>query len=474
MPKLILVIRTLLEYSNDNLIIKGEQMTVNAYIQQNQHRFTKYFAELISKRSLSETGEGIDETVDYLTDLLKTLLHAEVQVVETEGNPVILATLSPGKAQTYLFYGHYDVQSVGNLHDWRTDPFSLTEEDGRFYGRGCGDNKGQLLAQILGIYTYLQLHGDLPFTLRLFIEGEEEIGSPHLQPTVASLNKQLLADVDDVFVMDGSFSQSGKHVLRLGNRGVLAFRLSTQVADHDLHSGNFGNVSRNAALELLNALNKLVDPSTYHVKVPGFYDKVQGPSQAEEQWLSELPMPTDVPSPLFKDKHDYYRRLMFMPTLTINSLTSGYQCDYIKTIIPHQACAVVDCRLVAGQTCQEVKGLIKKALADELASGRVQLHFLAGLDPTKMDPHLPLIRRVQAAIKKGTGDCLIEPVMPGSVPNYIWVDELHVPVFTIPLANYDQHNHAPNENLQVQAFWDGISLIANLCFELGKENTERG
>lgn len=449
-------------------------MTVNDYLQQNQQRFISYLAELISQRSLSETGEGIDATVDYLTNLLQELLHAEVQVITTEGNPVILATLSPGKPQSYLFYGHYDVQSVGNTAAWHTAPFSLTEVEGRFYGRGCGDNKGQLLAQILGIYTYQQLYGELPFTLHLFIEGEEEIGSPHLRPTVKTLSQQELAAVDDVFVMDGSFSQSGKHVLRLGNRGVLAFRLSTRVADHDLHSGNFGNVSRNAATELISLINRLVDSTNYRVKIPGFYDQVQGPSPIEERWMAQLPAPQNVPSPLFSGADDYYRRLMFTPTLTINGLSSGYEGDRIKTIIPHQATAVVDCRLVAGQTCQTIKEQVKATLADKLKTGRVQVEFLAELNPTKMDPHLPLIDRVQRAIKRGTGDCLVEPVMPGSVPNYIWVDELHVPVFTIPLANYDQHNHAPNENLTKAAFFEGISLIAHLCDELGKVTKERG
>lgn len=165
---------------------------------------------------------------------------------------------------------------------------------------------------------------------------------------------------------------------------------------------------------------------------------------------------------------------MFTPTLTINGLSSGYEGKRIKTIIPHQATAVVDCRLVAGQNCQRVKEQIKTVLADELKNGRAQIEFLAELNPTKMDSSLPLIDRVRQAIKRGTGDCLVEPVMPGSVPNYIWVDELHVPVFTIPLANYDQHNHAPNENLTKTAFWEGISLIAHLCDELGKATKERG
>ena len=442
-------------------------MTVNAYIQENEQMFMNYLAKLIHQRSLSETGEGIDETVDFLVGLLKKLLHADVKTIVTEGNPVILATLSPGKQVTYLFYGHYDVQAPGSLSDWQTDPFSLTEANGRFYGRGCGDNKGQLLAQIFGIHTYLALHGDLPFTLKLLIEGEEEVGSPHLRQVVSSLSKTALADVDDVFVMDGSFNQSGKHVLRLGNRGILAFRLSARVANHDLHSGNFGNVNRDAAVELLKAVNKLIDLTNYQVKVPGFYDLVQKPNQLEKQWISQLPEPAEEPSPLFTDKQDYYRRLMFEPTLTINGLSSGYEGDYIKTIIPHQATAVIDCRLVVGQTCQGIKKQIRKALADDLETGRVKLQFIASLEPTKMDTHLPLIKR-------GTGECLIEPVMPGSVPNYIWVDELHVPVFTIPLANYDQRNHAPNENIKKDAFWQGISLITNLCDELGRKKRERG
>ncbi len=437
-------------------------MNEDDFIQQQQATFQKILARLVSFADFSETGEQIRPAANYLVTILKELLHADVQLHETGGSPVITVTISPGKDHTYLFYGHYDVQLPGELAKWQTDPFQLTAKDGRFFGRGVGDNKGQLVAQICGFYTYQQVYGDLPFTAILFIEGEEESGSPHLRSAVTALKKSVLSKVDAAIVTDGSYSQSGQHVLRLGNRGGLAFRLTTHTADTNLHSGNFGNVSSNAAIVLMRVLNKLIDPVTQRPRVPALRENIAAPTATEIQWLNELPAPHDVPSPLYHDKLDYYRRLMFEPTLSINGLVSGYQGPKGKTIIPGEATAILDSRLVPGQTCAQIRAGIEQVFAEELQSGLVTLQWLVQLNPTKTDPACPLIRPVEQSIKEATGACLIEPVMPGSVPNDVWTEVLQVPVLTIPYANYDQHNHAPNENLLKQAFLDGIKITVAL------------
>lgn len=442
-------------------------MQIDDFINDHKTSFTNKLAKLVSFADFSESGQQIPETADYLVNLLKRLLNANVEVEQTAGSPVIVATINPGQKHTYLFYGHYDVQTPGNLDDWASDPFALTSKDGRFYGRGVGDNKGQLMAQICGFSVFEQLFGKLPFTAKLFIEGEEESGSPHLQPTDKKLKKSALSDVEAAFVVDGSMSQSGKHVLRLGNRGDLAFRITTHTAKTALHSGNFGNVSRDAITELMAVLNKLLDFSTYEPKVPALKQNIQPPTPQENKWLTELPAPGETPSPLFHGQTDYYRRLMFKPTFTINGITGGYEGPKAKTIIPGEATAVLDSRLVANQRCDQVQAGIEKLLQPEIQEGLVTIKWLVTLNPTKTCSDHPLIPFIKEAITQATGDCLIEPTMPGSVPNDVWTETLGVPVFTIPYANYDQHNHAANENLLQSAYWDGIKITTELCQQLG-------
>lgn len=446
-------------------------MDTSAFIQEHISEFEQLLAKLIHYADFSETGEQIKETADFIKHLLKKALDAQVEVHQTEGSPVIIATLSPGKQLTYLFYGHYDVQTPGNLNNWSTDPFKLTKKKDRFYGRGVGDNKGQLIAQICGLYVYKKLNGDLPFTVKLFIEGEEESGSPHLKTTVQELKHTSLNDVQAAFVIDGSFSQSGQHVLRLGNRGILAFRLSTKTSDQDLHSGNFGNVSRNAAEKLIAIINKLIDPQTQRPRVPALQKNIRPMTKKERAWINKLPAPKNIPSALYRSKEDYYRRLMFQPTLTVNGLTSGYQGSKVKTIIPGSATAVFDIRLVVDQNYEDVRDDIEKILQKDLKYGQVKLKWLVGLNPTKVDSSNSLVNPIYQAIKTATGDCLIEPSMPGSVPNDVWAKTLGVPVFTIPYANYDQHNHAPNENLLVSAFTDGIKITVEICKALAQNLT---
>lgn len=441
-------------------------MDSNELIENEKEHFLDLLAKFVSYADFSETGEHIQETANFLVDLLKQMLHADVKTYETPGSPVIVATICPGKRDAYLFYGHYDVQTTGDQKLWNSDPFKLTKKGGRLFGRGAGDNKGQLMAQICGFYVYQQLYGDLPFTAKLFIEGEEESGSPDLNTTVNKLKFAELKDVTNAFVIDGSFNQSGDHVLRLGNRGDLAFRIKVHTSDTDLHSGNFGNVSRDAAQQLAIILNRLVDPLTLRPRVPALQQNIVPPTSQEIEWMRSLPEPTNVPSPLYQSKLDYYERLMFEPTLTVNGLTSGYEGPKAKTIIPGEATAILDSRLVANQKCADVQKGIERMLQPELDSGLATIEWLVSLEPTKVASSNPLISTVSAAIKEATGNCLIEPTMPGSVPNYVWTQTLGVPTFTIPYANYDQHNHAPNENITEQAYLDGIRISVALCKNL--------
>ncbi|MQS96629.1 M20/M25/M40 family metallo-hydrolase [Lactobacillus halodurans] len=438
------------------------------FIEQHQTEFENIFKEFIGLKSLSVTGEGIDETVDFLEKLLKKLLKAQIEVIKTAGHPIILAKLAGKSDENVLFYGHYDVMEPGDLNSWSSDPFKLTKTNGRFVARGAGDNKGQLLAQILGIYTYLQTHESLPFNITLFIEGEEEQGSPNLAPTIEKLKNTKLSQVNTAIVVDGSANPDGTNVLRLGNRGVFSFELISKTATHDNHSGSLGNVMENSVTQLLNFLDKIYDSKNGLVKLPHFYDGVTEPTKQELAWIKLLPfdkkqiMQQAGINELDMDQETYYRNLMFKPTFNISSFKAGYLGKGIKTSIPHQAMLKVDCRLVGQQDINQIKTDLFEIFSDEITTNKLEVKTLGQLPPEKTKAPDEQINQLFQAIKRATGKVYIEPAMPGSVPNYVWKDILKVPVFTIPYANSDEHNHDFNENITEKNFYNGIRISYEL------------
>lgn len=262
---------------------------IEKYITAEKLRFAKILGEFIEQAGISETGEGIRASYTFIIQLLEKLLHAKVKVYPTTTSPVIVATIEPGKQRTILMYAHYDVMAAGNLDEWQSDPFKLIKRKEKFYGRGTGDDKGQLIAQICGLYVYQRLYGHFPVTIKLFYEGQEEAGSIDLQKIVHQLRDTDLRGVKNVVVSDGAYN--GHHMISLGNRGGLGFRLTVKENDSDLHSGNFGNVAPNAALKLVQLLNRLVDPTTGIARIPGFYDGIKQASDEEKKIIAELPKP---------------------------------------------------------------------------------------------------------------------------------------------------------------------------------------
>jgi len=443
----------------------------DSFIENNKSEFESLFKKLIGLKGVSATGEGINETITLLQEKLKDL-GAHVEVIQTAGSPTILAEIDGQSDRTVLFYGHYDVMTPGINADWDTDPFTLTKKNHRFYGRGAGDNKGQLLAQILGLYVYKQVNGSFPFNIKFLIEGEEEQGSKNLPFTVKELADNKLKDVDLAIVVDGSFNQSGDHVLRLGNRGALGFQITAKTGTQDNHSGNLGNIMKNPVLVLMELLQKIYDFENDKVLIPNFYDGVEDPSQTEIDWMKQLPYDRESISKQTGVKDlpetglEYYQKLMFRPTFNISGIKAGYTAKGMKSIIPHTAIMKVETRLVGKQDIQEIQIGINNFLQDEINNGDIKVHYLVQVPPCKTASDDKNIKPLVDAIKEATGSGLIEPTMPGTVPNYVWSDILKVPVFTIPYANFDQRNHAPNENITEKAFYDGIKISYELLKKL--------
>lgn len=424
--------------------------------------------ELIACRSVSTNDEDQHAARQKIVNILEKNIGAEVTLIPTAGKPAIFATVAGERPEALLFYGHYDVMTPGNLAAWKSDPFTLTKRDNRFFGRGTGDNKGQLIATLTGISNFLAKQPKLPYTIQFLIEGEEEQGSVNLPELVRSQKNELLRNVKKVFVTDGSMNASGAHVLRLGNRGLFGLRLTSTTATHANHSGNAGNVIANPVNVLHEALNQLYDFAHQHVLIPGFYEGVNVPTDQELSWIDALPFDPEKITTVFDsqltttDKQTYYRKLMYEPTFNINGMAAGNTGTDVKTVIPGSAFVSIDMRLVGTQSIPVIQAGIEKILASFLKTGKLTYAITGKVPPTVVHPSNVDLTNFKDAAQASQVRLVIEPVMPGTDPNYVWTDILRVPVFTVPLANFDQNNHAANENITEEAFFSSIHFIESL------------
>ncbi|XVV06503.1 M20/M25/M40 family metallo-hydrolase [Actinosynnema sp. CA-248983] len=432
---------------------------VGGWVARREPDLVAELAAWVGQPSVSRTGEGMAGAVAHGVDLLRRSGLAP-EVVETGGWPALVGTApGPPGAPHVLVYGHYDVQPAGPLHEWVTPPFQPDVRDGRMYGRGTGDNKGQHLAQLLGLRALRDL-GGLPCRVTVLLDGEEEIGSPNLAKALRQLEKP-----DLVVWSDGPVHESGRAAVVLGVRGVLAFELRARGASGVLHSGNWGGVAPNPAWRLVHVLGTMRAPDG-RVLVEGFADAVRGLSPGERAALAALPV--DVPQVLaeigvtgMEPPADlgFYERLTG-PTFTVNSLTCEDGGEH-RTVIPNVAVAKCDMRLVGGQRVADVTAAIRAHL-DRHAP---DVEFVPGpaMEPSRTLPETPWTDAVLRGARAGLGeDPLLVPALGGSLPIAAFTDELDVPCYGVPLANVDERNHAPNENLVLDWFRRGIVAAATV------------
>jgi acetylornithine deacetylase/succinyl-diaminopimelate desuccinylase-like protein len=378
--------------------------------------------------------------------------------------------VSPEKP-TILLYGHYDVQPPDPLELWESPPFEPTVRNGRIYARGIGDNKGQHFAQLLAIESHLAVHGELPCNIIFLLEGEEEIGSPHIAEFVREHADKLKADL--VVTSDGPLHESGLPVVTFGVRGVAGFELRARTASRDVHSGNFGGVVPNAIWKLVHLLSTMKNPEG-EITIEGLVDPVTPATNLEREAISNLPLDLDaVKAELGLVELDapkergYYDRLMLHPTLTVNGFHGGYSGPGMKTVLPCEAFVKCDIRLVEPLTpdyvFEKVAAHVRRYAPD------VEFIPLNGMLPSKTPMDSPYAEPIRRAVVAARGvEPLLYPTVGGSLPDYVFTKILGLPAFVVPYANADEANHAPNENLKIECFIDGIKTGAALLAELGK------
>lgn len=440
--------------------------TVFDHIDNYRDAFIERLLAYVSRPSISAHGIGIAETADFLLDFL-TGLGMEAQLLPSDGWPFVYGkrTDQPG-APTVLLYGHYDVQPPDPLEAWVSPPFEPEIRNGRIYGRGVGDNKGQHLAQLLAIESWLAVSDRLPCNVIVLLEGEEELGSPHIADCVAA-HRELLADVDLVITADGPVLENGQPCIEYGPRGIASFELRVRHADRDFHSGNWGNVAPNPIWTLVHLLASMKD-SQGRITIDGFYDNIAPPTELTRQALDRLPV--DVAGLMAKtgmnrldapQDRPFYDRLSLWPTFTVNGFHSGYGGPGSKTVLPCEAFVKCDMRLISNQRVDEILDKVEAHVARH--APEVTVVRQGGMEPSSTPLDSPFTEPLRRAILAAWGvEPLLVPPMGGSLPDYVWTKILGVPSFIVPYANHDEANHAPNENLEVERFINGIRTGAAL------------
>jgi acetylornithine deacetylase/succinyl-diaminopimelate desuccinylase-like protein len=410
--------------------------------------------------------------------------------------------LTPGAKQTLIFYAHYDGQPV-DPKQWTTDPwkgalFTAPLEKGgttipfpkspdpidpewRLYGRSSSDDKAGVFAILEALEALKAKQIKPTVNLKFIFEGEEEAGSPHLGEILAR-NKDLLR-ADAFIVCDGPVHQSGLKQVVFGVRGVTSVDLTVYGANRPLHSGHYGNWSPNPAFTLARLLASMKDAHG-NITIKGWANDVEPLGPIEKQALTEAPKYDDelkrqLGISYTEGSGKQLLELINMPSLNIDGMKSGDVGALVRNVIPSSANAVLDLRLVKGNDqFRQVEKLKTHIEAqgfyvidhDPTEAERFKYPFIAKLihsnggynaQRTRMD--LPISLSVIAAVKAASKDPVVRmPTLGGSLPLSIITEALNIPTITVPIANYDNNQHAENENIRLQNLWDGIEIFANL------------
>ena len=447
---------------------------VDAYIETHIEESIARLARLVAQPSVAAQNWGMEECAALVAEMLREQ-GLEARIMPTGGAPAVYAEGGQGE-RTLLFYLHYDVQPPEPLELWESPPFELARRGDRLYARGVSDDKGHIAARLAAVEAVRATLGDLPCRVKFLVEGEEEIGSIHL-PGFIARHKDLLA-ADACIWEFGGVNFRGDPLQVLGMRGICYVELTVKTAKIDAHSGLGGSIFPNAAWRLVWALNTLKDKDE-RILIPGFYDNVRPPSERDLQLLAALP---DNRQDLIEtygiagflrgmnDPLEIHRAAVFEPTCTICGLTSGYQGPGSKTVLPAEARAKIDFRLVPDQMPDEIVAKLRAHL-DAQGFADVEITYSEGEPPARTDPDHPFIQLVNRTAEEVYGrPPQIEPLIGGSGPNHAFIHHLGVPIATAGVGHPQSHAHAPNENLRLPDFINGIKHTAHIliAFAEGK------
>ena len=419
-------------------------------------------SRICQQPSIAAQGTGMAETASLVEQMLRDI-GADVRQMPTAGYPVVYAEIGEGE-RTLLFYNHYDVQPPEPLDEWHSDPFAAEVRDGALYARGVADNKGNIIARIAAVDAYLAARGKLPCRVKFIIEGEEEIGSPSL-PAFAEANRDLVQA--DACVWEAGYADlEGRREIYLGVKGILYVELEARKAVTDWHSA-WATIVPNAAWYLLRALQTLKDADG-RVLIPGFYDRVRPPTEADREALRRMAFDeqgrlAQLGIPAFNRGLTGMALLeehLFQPTCNIAGISSGYTGPGMKTVLPHRATAKLDFRLAPDQDPHEIFELLGRHLQAQ-GFGDVEVRLLSAEHPARTPVDHPFARLVEQVTREISGkEPVVYPLTPATGPMYALCARYGIPTASTGVGHANSHNHAPDENILLDDFYMGIGQIA--------------
>ncbi|MGI8587815.1 MAG: M20/M25/M40 family metallo-hydrolase [Chloroflexia bacterium] len=428
----------------------------DAYIERNFDGFVTELREFCSQPALAGQKIGLAESGDMVRGKIEGL-GGRVEFVPVEdGSPVILGELGAGE-KTLLLYNHYDVQPPEPLELWDSPPYAGEVRGGRFFARGVADDKGDLLARVQAIRAYQETVGPLPLRLRWLIEGEEEIGSPHLAPVVRAHADALRADF--CAWEGGGRDVHGRPQVVCGMKGMLYIELHATGPSHDVHSGN-GGIIPNPSWRLVQALATIKDAHD-NITLDGLPDLIAEPSRADLAAADAMPFDEEALAQLYGVDHwqsdlrgrDVLNTLMFKPTANIAGFTSGYGGPGSKTIVPSKAVVKMDFRLVPNQTPAKMLDLVRRHLARRGFSD-VEVVELGGLEVGKTPVDSPFVQTA-LSVWHGLvpGGANLVPMTGGSGPISLVASDLGIPTAMVCGPGFaGSAIHSPNESIKLEDY----------------------
>lgn len=433
-----------------------------------QHYF-EVLRTLISKKSIFAQQVGLQEVANYLGEIF-TAAGAKVMIDDSYTAPFVLAEFlsSNPAAKTIIFYNHYDTVPADDDQPWTNDPFTLSVHYGVMYGRGVDDDKGHITARLTAVRKYIREHGDLPVNIIFMMEGAEESASTDLDKYLAKHRKRLRGS--DLLVWEqGSRNNLGQLEISGGNKGIVTFDMTVKSADVDIHS-SFGGVINSASWYLLNALSSLRSPDG-RILVKGIHEQVQEPNEREialiEQYAlrtpEELSQVYGLKLPVLLDERkEFLRRFYFEPSLNIEGFGSGYQGQGVKTILPSDAQAKMEVRLVPGLEPENVLDKIRQQL-DKNGYSAVELTYTLGEMSYRSDMSAPsILNLIELAKDFYCEGVSVLPTSAGTGPMHTVYEALEVPMAAFGLGNANSRDHGGDENVKIADYYTHIELIQEL------------
>ncbi len=440
--------------------------SLQAYVATHLSEHLAVLDRLVRQPSVAAQGRGLEETAALVRTLFGDAGGTAEIIRQPGAAPAVLAEFPGRSDRTLLFYDHYDVQPAEPLDEWTVPPFEVTIRNGRVYGRGTSDNKGDLVSRLAALRALRETAGGLPCRVLFLVEGEEEIGSVHFGAYVAALRDRLRADAC-VWEYGDRDPDERLHVIA-GVKGICYVELELTATSRDLHS-SMGAIVDGAGTRLAWAVAGLRD-ATGRIRVPGFYDAVMPPTPAALAAARAAPLDERQLRTYAGTDHFIGARAgdalvdayLFEPTCTVCGFDAGYTGTGMKTVLPRRARAKIDFRLVPEQDPAVVVRLLRAHL-DREGFADCAITQLGGERAFQTDLTHPFVGTVVDAARAATGrQVVLLPTSAGTGPMHVLGVPLGIPILSIGTGYWGSNAHAPDEHIRVDDFEETATMMAHL------------